>query len=62
MDKEDAQCTEIIELTMKVLNNDTLKWLLITVQEINLRFRIEQMLKRYRLQLHYLILVDNEWQ
>jgi len=45
MDKEDAQCSEIIELTTKALNNDTLKWLLATVQEINLRFRIEQMLK-----------------
>jgi len=47
MDREDAQCSEIIELTTKALNNDILKWLLATVQEVNLRFRIEQMLEKY---------------
>jgi hypothetical protein len=45
MDKEDAQCSEVIELTTKALNNDTLRWLLTTVQEVNLRFRMEEMLK-----------------
>jgi hypothetical protein len=45
MDKGDAECSEIIELTTRALNNDTLKWLLATVQEVNLKFRVEQMLR-----------------
>ena len=53
MDKEDAQCAEIIELTTRALNDDTLKWLFVTVQKINLKFKIEHMLKRYTLNLYY---------
>jgi len=45
MNRGDAECSDIIALTTKALNNDTLKWLLATVQEVNLRLRIEQMLK-----------------
>jgi hypothetical protein len=47
MDKEGAQCSEIIELTTMALGNATLKWLLVTVQQTNLKLRIEQMFQRY---------------
>jgi hypothetical protein len=47
MDKEGAQCSEIIELTTKALGNATLRWLLVTVQQTNLRFRIQRMFQRY---------------
>ena len=47
MDGENAECLDILELTMTALNNDTLKWLLATVQEVNIRLRITQMLRRY---------------
>jgi len=46
MNGENAECTDILELTMSALNNDTLKWLLATVQEANLRLRIKEMLSR----------------
>ena len=46
MNRGDAECSDIIALTTKALNNDTLKWLLITVQEVNIRLLIEEMLKR----------------
>jgi hypothetical protein len=47
MDKEDAECSDIIELTMKALEKDTLKWLLVTVQQTNIKLRIQQMFQRY---------------
>jgi len=43
MDKEGAQCSEIIELTTIALGNATLKWLFVTVQQTNLKLRIERM-------------------
>ena len=46
MHKENAKCSEILELTVKALNDDTLKQLLATVQEVNLKFRIKVMLQR----------------
>jgi hypothetical protein len=51
MNGENAECSNLLELTTKALNNDTLKWLLATVQEVNLRIRINIMLKRYALHL-----------
>jgi hypothetical protein len=51
MHGENAECPDILELTMKALNNDTLKWLLATVQEVNLKLRINEMLGRYGLYL-----------
>jgi hypothetical protein len=47
MDKEGAECSEIIELTTNALEKDALKWLFVTVQQSNLRFRIWQMFQRY---------------
>ena len=55
MDGENAECLDILELTMTALNNDTLKWLLATVQEVNIRLRVTQMLMRYELYLEVLI-------
>ena len=46
MHRENAECSEILELTMKALNDDTLKQLLATVQEVNLNLRITVMLQR----------------
>ena len=51
MERKNAECSEVIELTLKALTNDSLKWLLATVQEVNLRIRTELMLKRYALYL-----------
>ncbi len=51
MDKENAECSDILELTMTALNDETLKWLLATVQEVNIRLQIKQMLRRYALYL-----------
>jgi hypothetical protein len=47
MDKEGAKCPEIIELTSNALGNETLKWLLVTVQQTNLRLCIRNMMGRY---------------
>jgi len=49
MHREKVECSEILEVTTKALNNDTLKWLLAIVQEVNLKFRIKVMLQRYGL-------------
>jgi len=57
MDGENAECLDILELTMSALNNDTLKWLLATVQEVNIRLRITQMLRRYEFYLDVFIFV-----
>ena len=57
MDGENAECSDILELTMSALNNDTLKWLLATVQEVNIRLRITQMLRRYELYLGVFIFI-----
>jgi hypothetical protein len=46
MDKESAQCSEIIELTTKALENANLKWLLVTVQQANHKFRVQCMFRR----------------
>ena len=46
MHRENAECLEILELTMKALNDDTLRQLLATVQEVNLNWRIKVMLQR----------------
>ena len=46
MDRENAECSEILELTMKALNDETLRQLLATVQEVNLNLRITVMLQR----------------
>jgi hypothetical protein len=52
MNRENATCPNLLELMMKALDNDTLKWLLATVQQINLHLRMEMMLKRYALHLN----------
>jgi hypothetical protein len=46
MDKDSADCSDIIESTTKALEKDTLKWLLVTVQQTNLRIRIQHMFQR----------------
>jgi len=46
MDKDDAVCPEIVELTVELLKGDTLKSLLVTVQQTNIRLRVREMLKR----------------
>jgi hypothetical protein len=46
MDKDDAVCPEIVELTVELLNGDTLKRLLVTVQQTNFKLRVREMLKR----------------
>jgi hypothetical protein len=45
MDKDDAVCPEIVELTVELLNGDTLKTLLATVQQTNTRLRVQHMFK-----------------
>jgi GTPase Era involved in 16S rRNA processing len=54
MDGENADCSDILELTMSELSNDTLKWLLATVQEANIRLRIKVMLMsdNFKISLH----------
>jgi len=46
MDKDDAVCPEIVELTVELLNSDTLKWLLLTVQQTNIRLRVWHILRK----------------
>ena len=46
MDKDDAVCPEIVELTVELLNGDTLKSLLVTVQQTNFRLQVWYMLRR----------------
>ena len=46
MDKDDAVCPEIVELTVELLNGDTLKSLLVTVQQTNFRLRVQYRLGR----------------
>jgi hypothetical protein len=55
MNQDGAKCPEIVELTMKALNSDTLKWLLVTVQQTNLKLCIQQMFRRYRASLNMMI-------
>jgi hypothetical protein len=57
MDKENAECSDILELTMTALNDETLKWLLATVQKVNIRLQIKQMLRRYALYLDDLMFI-----
>jgi len=49
MNGDNAECSDILELTMSALNSNTLKWLLATVQEVNIRLQIKEMLMRYAL-------------
>ena len=46
MDKDDAVCPEIVELTVELLKGDTLKRLLVTVQQTNIRLRVRYMFRR----------------
>jgi hypothetical protein len=46
MDKEDAVCPEIVELTVELLDGDTLKRLLVTVQQTNIRLRVLHIFRR----------------
>jgi hypothetical protein len=46
MDKDDAVCPEIVELTVELLNGDTLKWLLVTVQQTNTKLQVRHNLGR----------------
>ena len=46
MDKDDALCPEIVERTVELLNGDTLKWLLVTVQQTNTRLQVREMFRR----------------
>ena len=46
MDKDDAVCPEIVELTVELLNGDTLKRLLVTVQQTNMRLHVRHMFGR----------------
>jgi hypothetical protein len=46
MDKDDAVCPEIVELTVELLNGDTLKRLLVTVQQTNMRLQVREMFRR----------------
>jgi hypothetical protein len=55
MNKDGAACPELVELTMKALNSDTLKWLLVTVQPTNLKLRIQKMFGRYSARLNIMI-------
>ncbi|KIM44167.1 hypothetical protein M413DRAFT_67850 [Hebeloma cylindrosporum] len=43
---EFSHLPDIIEQTMKALNNDTLKWLLASVQKVDPKLRIKEMLQR----------------
>jgi hypothetical protein len=46
MNNDDAVCPEIVELTVELLNCDTLKRLLVTVQQTNIRLRVRYMFRK----------------
>jgi len=51
------QNAQILLSSMTALNDETLKWLLATVQEVNIRLQIKQMLMRYALYLDDVMLI-----